>query len=81
MEIDPTGVLDVSRPKPETLLLMLGLPVALAAGLAWTWHDYATYGVWTGYGLRVGLFGGTAVLLYYGIVRLARGFTARASER
>ena len=64
------------RPKPETLLLVLGVPVAVLAGLLWTWRDYADHGVWTGYGLRVGLFGLTAVLLYYGVVRLARGFAS-----
>ncbi|MEM8600410.1 MAG: hypothetical protein AAGF99_10855 [Bacteroidota bacterium] len=69
------------RPKPETLLLWLGLPVALGAGVMWTWHDYATYGLWTGYGLRVGLFGATAVLLYYSVIRFARTFSQRASER
>ncbi|MEM8556207.1 MAG: hypothetical protein AAGG50_00020 [Bacteroidota bacterium] len=63
------------------MLLALGLPIAVLAGLTWTWRDYADHGVWTGYGLRVGLFGVTAVLLYYGVVRLARGFTDRAANR
>ena len=81
MEVEPRPPEPDQRPKPETLLLWLGLPVALGAGAMWTWHDYSTYGQWTGYGLRIGLFGVPAVLLYYGVIRFARSFSARASER
>jgi hypothetical protein len=71
----------MARPKPETLLLVLGLPIAIIAGVGWTWYDYVTYDIWSPYGLRIGLLGVTAIWVYYGVIRFARSFSSRASER
>jgi ABC-type antimicrobial peptide transport system permease subunit len=61
-----------NRPLPELLLLAFGIPVAVLAGVWWTWHDLQANDVLSAHGLRISLLMLTAILVFFGVLRFAR---------